>query len=144
MQQLNNPTMKLKNYSRPFPASFRFFDDPVTRATQRTRPAVNVTETDEHFQLEMLAPGRVKELFNVDFYDGILEVSYTTEKNGEETRPDYLRHEFALRDFSRRFKLDSEVIDDEAIEATYEDGILRLALPKREQAVKTARQIAVA
>ena len=137
--------MKIVNYNRPFPAAFRFFDDALTQAAQeRNRPAVNVTETDDHFYLELVAPGRRKDLFKVDFFEGVLEVSYTTEKDGEATKPNFLRNEFTLQDFSRRFKLNNEVIDDEAIEATYVDGILRLALPKREQAVKTVRQIAVA
>ena len=136
--------MKLVNYNRPFPTSFRFFDDALTQAGQRGLPPVNIQETDDHFFLEMVAPGRNKELFKVDLLDGILEVSYTTEKTGEEKRPEYLRHEFSLSDFSRRFKLNSKLIDDETIEATYADGILRLTLPKREQVVKSARQIAVA
>ncbi|NJB84755.1 HSP20 family protein [Lewinella marina] len=135
--------MKLINYHRPFPASFRFFDD-FRQAERRHTPPVNIRETEDHFYLEMLAPGRRKELFSVDFFDGILEVSYTSEKTGAEDQVDYLRHEFDLPDFSRRFQLNNEVIDDEAIQATYTDGVLRLAMPKREQAVKTVRQIAVA
>ncbi len=135
--------MKLTKYNR-FPSSFRFFDDAVTQATQATRPAVNIIEKEDQFYLEMLAPGRNKELFTVDFYEGVLEVSYTTEKTGEETKTEYLRNEFALRDFTRRFRLNSEVINDEAIEATYTDGILRLTLPKREEATRPARQISVA
>ena len=130
--------------NRSFPASFRFFDDHLMRSAQQSRPAVNIVETEESFLLEMVAPGRDKELFKVDLLDGILEVSYTTEKTGEEKRPEYLRHEFSLSDFSRRFKLNSKLIDDETIEATYADGILRLTPPKREQVVKSARQIAVA
>ncbi|WP_116107879.1 Hsp20/alpha crystallin family protein [Lewinella sp. IMCC34191] len=134
--------MKMIKYNR-FPSSFRFFDDALTQATQTRRPAVNIIERDKQFELEMLAPGRQKELFNVDFFEGVLEVSYTTEKNGDETRPEYLRNEFELRDFTRKFRLNNEVINDEAIEATYTDGILRLVLPKREEATKPVRQIAV-
>lgn len=121
--------MKMINYHRP--ASF-------------TRPAVNIIETEDKFELELLAPGREKEFFNVDLYDGVLEITYTTEKTGEETEPEYRRREFALGDFTRRFKLDDKVINDGKIDATYTNGILRLTLPKREEAVKTTRQIAVA
>ncbi|MGB3801922.1 MAG: Hsp20/alpha crystallin family protein [Lewinella sp.] len=134
--------MKMIKYNR-FPSSFRFFDDGLTRASQTARPAVNIIEKDGQFELEMLAPGRQKELFQVDFFEGVLEVSYTTEKNGEQDRPAYLRSEFELRDFTRKFRLNNEVIDDGAIEATYTDGILRLVLPKREEATKPVRQIAV-
>lgn len=135
--------MKLTKYNR-FPASFRFFDDAVTRASYPHRPAVNIVEQEDSFLVELLAPGRNKELFHVDFHEGILEVSYTTEKTGDEPRPNYLRNEFTLQDFTRRFQLNRDVIDDEAIEATYTDGILRLTLPKRAEVLKPARQIEVA
>lgn len=136
--------MKMINYNRPFPASFRFFDDYRAQANVSHRPAVNIVETDDRYEIELLAPGRSKDLFEVDLHEGVLEISYTTEKTGDEAKPNFLRNEFTLRDFNRRFKLDAEVINDEDIAATYENGILRLTLPKREQVVKTARQIAVA
>lgn len=144
--------MKMIKYNnRPMPANFfRFFDDHVTQREQRAyRPAVNIVETDEAYELEMLAPGRVKENFNVAFNEGTLEITYTTPAGevaeGEETTaPDYRRREFRLADFTRRFQLDETVIDVEAIAASYEQGILRLALPKLEEALpKPARQIAV-
>ena len=135
--------MKLTKYNR-FPASFRFFDDAMTRASFPHRPAVNIVEQETSFEVALLAPGRNKDLFQVDFHEGILEVSYTTEKTGEEVTPNYLRNEFSLQDFTRRFQLNRDVIDDEAIEATYTDGILRLTLPKRAEVLKPARQIAVA
>lgn len=146
--------MKMIKYNnRPLPTNFlRFFDDNFTKLEQQNhRPAVNIAETDEAFALEMLAPGRVKEHFNVGFNEGTLEITYTTPttevKEGEETTPapNFRRREFRLVDFTRRFQLDESVIDVEAIEATYEHGILRLALPKLAEAQpKPARQIAVA
>ena len=137
--------MKLINSNRPFPTDiFRFFDDPQTRLRTGYRPAVNIMENDDAYTLQLLAPGRNKDLFKVDFYDGVLEISYTTETNGEEATPNYRRHEFTLADFTRRFRLDEKVLNDEAIEATYENGVLTLTLPKREEAVKQVRQIAVA
>lgn len=137
--------MKLINYNPALPSDlFRFFDDPFTKAKHGFRPAVNIIETEDAFKLEVLAPGRNKDLFNVAFDDGTLEISYTAEKEGTEVKPDYRRKEFSLADFTRRFTLDNTVINDEAIEATYVDGVLRLHLPKRETALsKAPRQIAV-
>ncbi len=136
--------MKMIKYNRPFPTNF-FFDDMSQRNRSTHRgPAVNITETDEAFTLDLPAPGRDKELFKVDFFDGVLEVSYTTEKTGEEVTPNYRRHEFTLADFTRKFRLDEKVIDEEDINAAYENGVLTLTLPKRAEAVKTVRQIAVA
>lgn len=140
--------MKLINYNRPFPTDFfRFFDDHATQANHGYRPAVNITETDEAFHLELLAPGRERNNFNIAFNDGVLEITYTTEATAETetTNVNVRRREFELKDFTRRFKLDENVINDETIDASYVNGILRLALPKREEAQpKEPRRIAVA
>lgn len=146
--------MKLTTYNRPMPSNFfRFFDDHATRENQfgaSHRPAVNIVETEDAYELELLAPGRVKENFNVAFSEGTLEVTYTTpspEPTAEETatEPNFRRREFSLVDFTRRFQLDDKVINVDAIDATYVDGVLRLAMPKREEALpKAPRQIAVA
>lgn len=139
--------MKLINYNRPFPANFsRFFDDNRTQASFAHRPSVNILEKDDAFELELLAPGRIRENFNIAFNDGTLEIAYTTEAgHNTESKEQYRRREFQLTDFTRRFQLDDTVINDEAINATYENGILRVALPKREEALpKEPRQIAVA
>lgn len=136
--------MKLTTYNRPLPNSFfRYFDDYATKANAY-RPAVNIVETDETFELEVLAPGRVKENFAVALNEGVLEITYTTEKTADETTPNFRRREFKLADFTRRFQLDDSVINDEDINATYTDGVLRLTLPKREEAMpKAPRQIAI-
>ena len=139
--------MKLINYNRPFPTDFfRFFDDNVTKNNYGYRPAVNITETDETFNLELLAPGRERDNFNIAFNDGVLEITYTTEAKADTTEGITVRRrEFELTDFTRRFELDEKVINDEAIEATYNNGILRVALPKREEAMpREPRKIAVA
>ncbi|TXF88946.1 Hsp20/alpha crystallin family protein [Neolewinella aurantiaca] len=147
--------MKLTTYNRPMPSNFfRFFDDHATKANQfgtAHRPAVNIVETDNAFELEVLAPGRAKENFNVAFNEGTLEITYTTptpdpaSEDKEASTPDFRRREFRLVDFTRRFQLDDKVIDVDAIDASYVDGVLRLALPKREEALpKAPRQIAVA
>ena len=142
--------MNLLHNNRPLPANFfRFFDDHVTKAADSHRPAVNISETESAFALELLAPGRAKENFNIAFNEGTLEVTYTTptatENEATPVAPDYRRREFKLVDFTRRFQLDDKVIDAASIDATYVDGVLRLALPKREEALpKPPRQIAVA
>lgn len=145
--------MKLINHHHPMPANFlRFFDDHATQARDNAyRPAVNIAETDDAFELAMLAPGRAKENFNIAFNDGTLEITYTTptpevtDGDATLTSPNFRRQEFKLSDFTRRFQLDAKVIDVDAIDASYTDGILRLALPKREEALpKPPRQIAVA
>lgn len=136
--------MKITTYNRPFPNRFfRNFDDHATKA-RAFRPAVNVAESDTAFDLEVLAPGRVKENFGISLNEGVLEINYTTEKTGDEGAPTYRRQEFDLADFTRQFKLNDAVINEEEINATYTDGVLRLTLPKREEALpREPRRIAV-
>ena len=140
--------MKLVNYNRPFPTDFfRFFDDNRTKVNAAYRPAVNIVETDDAYELELLAPGRERDNFNIALNDGILEISYTTEASADAQAEagSVRRREFELADFTRSFTLDGTVIDDEDINATYLNGVLRLTLPKREEAKpKEPRQIAVA
>ncbi len=141
--------MNLIKHNRPLPTNFsRFFDDDITKAADSYRPAVNILETENAFTLELLAPGRTKSNFNVAFNEGTLEVTYTTptpaDNEATPLAPTFRRREFQLADFTRRFQLDDTVIDVDAIDASYADGILRLAMPKREEALpKPPRQIAV-
>lgn len=128
----------MTKYNRPNDL-FRFFDDNFTKAAAgngiTNRPAVNIAQTDDAYHLEMAAPGRNKEEFKLEVIDQVLTVSYEVKENSEETTPNYLRREYSLNSFKRSFHLDEKVIDDEAIAATYEDGILRVTLPKREEAL---------
>jgi HSP20 family protein len=116
--------MNLINNNRPLPANFfRFFDDHVTKAADSHRPAVNISETDNGYILELLAPGRAKENFNIAFNEGTLEVTYTTptaiENEATPVEPSFRRREFKLVDFTRRLKLDDKVIDTNSIDSSY-------------------------
>lgn len=137
--------MSLIKYNHNLPANFfRFFDDHATQARQMGahRPAVNITEADDKFTLDVVAPGRHKDHFKVELNDEVLTIAYEAEK---QDRPELLRREFTLGNFERTFKLNAKVIDGEAIEAVYEDGILSLTLPKLEEAVaKGPQRIAIA
>lgn len=109
-----------------------------------TLPSVNVRETGDEFIVEMAAPGMKKDDFQIELQNDTLtirsEVTSEQESNGE-----YFRREFSYQSFQRTFNFSSRVVNDADIRATYEDGILRLTLPKREEArEKPARQIQVA
>lgn len=117
----------------------RVFDDffqtiPTARPTLAgTLPAVNVKETEQDFQLELAAPGLRKEDFKVEINEGTLSVS-AERKVEEETKQDgYTRREFHYGSFTRRFAL-PDTADERQISAKYNDGILTLVLPKKEEA----------
>lgn len=105
-------------------------------------PAMNVHETNDAYHLELNVPGRRKEDFNVSLESGMLTISYEEKK--EEKQEDYktLRREFQFKSFKRSFQVDDN-IDTDAIQARYENGILKLLLPKKEQAKQSNKQIAV-
>ena len=93
-------------------------------------PAVNLKENDENYQLEMAAPGLVKEDFNIFLENKQLVISVKKEKNTEtEDQGKVLRKEFNYTEFKRTFTLPDHV-DADKIGATYEKGILLVTVPK--------------
>ena len=106
----------------------------------RFKPAVNIKETETGFELELIAPGLKKEDFNVEVENELMTISADFEENREENNEGYSRKEYSFRSFKRSFTL-PETIDDEAIKADYKDGVLRLSLPKREEALPKPKRL---
>ncbi|HOZ88327.1 MAG TPA: Hsp20/alpha crystallin family protein [Bacteroidia bacterium] len=107
-------------------------------------PSVNITENNKNFKIEMAAPGLNKKDFKVETDNGVLTLSY--EKKNEENKTDenYTRREFSYESFSRSFTLPENSLPEKIL-AHYEDGILRLELPKKEVATaKPKKEIPVA
>jgi len=97
-------------------------------------PSVNIKETDESFEVEMAAPGIEKSDFKIEVNQGILSISSeksTSRENSDESR--YSKKEFSYQSFCRSFSLPTTVNSDK-IAAKYENGILKVNLPKREEA----------
>ncbi len=95
-----------------------------------TVPAVNVVETDTAYHLELAAPGMKKEDFNVAIKNGMLTISAATKTESEEKKDHYARREFSYSAFSRSFRLPENAMP-ENVNATYQDGILKMSLPKK-------------
>ncbi len=105
-------------------------------------PAVNIQETEESFSVEVAAPGKTKEDFNIELENDVLTISSedkkeneTTEKNGR-----YTRKEFSYSTFKRAFSLPDSV-DSEKISAQYNNGVLEILLPKKEEAKVQAKRM---
>ncbi|UAY54296.1 Hsp20/alpha crystallin family protein [Arachidicoccus terrestris] len=107
-------------------------------------PAVNIKETKEAFELEVAAPGLQKQDFKLNVDDNLLTISYdkqaSKEQSGEDTK--IHRQEFTNRSFKRTFTLD-EKIDADKIVAKYENGILSVTLPKKEEVKITPKSIEI-
>ncbi len=97
------------------------------------QPSVNVIEEDNHYRLEVAAPGLQKEDFQVDLDNGRLIISAKKEQKEEKTEGKYTRREFNFSSFSRSFTL-PDTVNVQGIKAVYENGILSVTLPKKEEA----------
>ncbi|MGI9545751.1 MAG: Hsp20/alpha crystallin family protein [Flavobacteriaceae bacterium] len=110
---------------------------------ENTLPAVNIKEDETGFELELAIPGQKKEDFNVEIDENIMTVSMETKSENETAEERYTRKEFSYRSFKRSFTL-PETVDEDKIEASYTEGILRFRLPKREEALpKPKRTVAI-
>ena len=106
-------------------------------------PKVNIRETDEDFQVELAAPGMKREDFNIELDNDNLIISSERSQNKEDKDSNYARREFSYESFRRSFYLPNTVEADQ-IEAKYQDGLLRLVIPKKEEAKrKPARRIEI-
>lgn len=138
-----------------FPTLSGFFDDLFNRdvfnwgtsnfsSTNTTIPAVNIKETSDNFEVEVAAPGMRKEDFKIQL-DGNTLTIYSESHHGrtDESNSDekYTRREFSYQSFQRVFVLPKDVVDEERIEAKYESGLLKLKIPKREEAKKKAPRL---
>ncbi|MBQ0733332.1 Hsp20/alpha crystallin family protein [Aquimarina celericrescens] len=109
-------------------------------------PAVNILDNDDEYTVEMAAPGMKKEDFKIDLDNNLLAIS--VEKNYENTEEDkngnYTRREFGYDSFRRVFALPESANEDE-IKASYNNGILNIVVPKKEEAKpKPPRKIEIA
>lgn len=100
-----------------------------------TVPAVNITEEKDRYLVALAAPGMKKEDFHINIDGNIMSISSQKEESKEDKDARYTRKEYSYSSFSRSFTLPEEV-NQAAIDAKYEDGILKLTLPKKEEARK--------
>jgi HSP20 family protein len=105
-------------------------------------PAVNINETKEAYHLELNAPGRNKEDFAISLEKGLLTISY--EKKAEAENKDYktVRKEFSYSSFKRSFSVDDK-INVAGIQAKYENGVLKVLLPKKEEVIVQPQSISI-
>lgn len=101
--------------------------------TNTSLPAVNVKETNDEFVIELAAPGMEKKDFKINFKNNVITISSEKEDKKEEKKDNYTRREFSYQSFQRAFTVPENAIMSDKIEATYNNGILEIKLPKREE-----------
>ncbi|MGJ8714486.1 MULTISPECIES: Hsp20/alpha crystallin family protein [Maribacter] len=111
-----------------------------TENKRATVPAVNIKENEKDFELELFVPGRVKDDFKIEIDDSVLTISAEIKEENEEVKENFTRREFSISSFKRSFTLPDTVATDN-IEATYEGGILKFNIPKKEEALPKPKRL---
>jgi HSP20 family protein len=102
-------------------------------------PSVNVKEDESRFFLELAAPGLKREDFKIEVDNQVLSLSSERKEEKTEEEENYRRREFNYTSFQRTFQLPEEV-DIDKITANYQDGVLLVTLPKKEEAVTNKKR----
>ncbi len=148
-----NGSLANTNSNQNFPTLSNWLDDVFNRDlpsvftsnfnTGITLPKVNIKETAETFIVEMAVPGLKKSDFHIDLDNQVLSISTETKEENEYKEANYTRREFGYSSFKRTFSL-PESVNEEKINANYQEGILSILLPKKEEAKqKPARSIKI-
>lgn len=144
-------TQALAKFSQTMPSMFddffkpwnEWFDDGGRWGRIMKVPAVNITEQKNEYLVSLAAPGLKKDDFRIDVEGNMLTISCEKEETREEKEKQFNRKEYNFTSFSRSFTLPDE-INKEKIEAKYEDGVLNISMPRKEEAKKlSAKHIAV-
>ena len=114
----------------------RFFNTAINQFlgsdNLEARPAANIVEFDDRFEVQIAAPGLMKSDFKIEVKDKSLLIKAAKEQENQEKNSNFKRREFSYTSFERRFTL-PETIDTDQVTASYLQGILSISLPKVEQ-----------
>ncbi len=105
-------------------------------------PAVNIKETDTEFVLELAVPGKKKEDFSIEIDRNVLTIASEakTENEQKDQNGRYTRREYSYSSFSRSFTL-PQTVNADSINASYQDGVLHVQLPKKEEALPKPKRL---
>jgi HSP20 family protein len=132
--------MKLARYNQfepSYPSSFssvldKFFNDSLAQSAKSFTPAVDIAEDENQFEIHLSVPGMNKNDFNLDLTDGRLTISGERKMEEKKEGKNFHTIETHFGAFSRSFYV-PETVDAEKIEASYQDGLLKVVLPKTEK-----------
>jgi HSP20 family protein len=139
-RQTSMPTL-FEDFFKPWS---QWFDDSGLIKRVTSMPAVNIAENNDNYMVTLAAPGLKKEDFKIDLDGNMLTISSEKEENKEEKDEKYTRQEYSYSSFSRSFTLPEDV-KQENIDASYQNGELKIVLPRKEEFKKAAvtKQIAI-
>ena len=135
-----------RNESRGMEPWRDFFDmdffSPGFPSAKTSMPAVNLSEDEKSYTVDLVAPGFKKEDFKLKINENILTISAETKNERTEGGDgrEYSRREYTCTSFTRSFQLPDNAKDD-SISAKYKDGILQISIPKSKHEVKASKEI---
>lgn len=141
--KVNNPATKnfdglMKDIFNEIPANF----GKSFRQEALDLPPVNIIEKNNAYHLEVSAPGLEKTDFTLKLDGTLLTISATKKEEAKDETSKSIRREFSYKGFKRAFTLD-EKIDAANIAAKYENGILKVDLPKKEETKVESKEITI-
>ncbi|MCU0404910.1 MAG: Hsp20/alpha crystallin family protein [Chitinophagaceae bacterium] len=144
---MSNITKSPGNMLRPFFRDFfdveNFFNKPLFNDMPNMHfPAVNISETDTAYDIELAVPGFKKEDFTLKVEDDVLTISAEGKTEEKTEEKNYSRREYHYAAFTRSFRLPDNAKDDD-IKAGYKDGMLHLSIPKTTETVKATKEIKI-
>lgn len=120
-----------------------FFNDlsSYDNRNSNSSPMVNIVENKDSYTLDVFAPGRSKEDFKISVEKNLLVISSDKKEQAKDENALVVRNEFSYGAFSRSFTI-NEKISTDSIEAKYDNGILKVVLPKKAEVI-TTKQIEI-
>lgn len=117
----------------------KFFGNDFMKRFEINLPAANVIDGEKSYKIELAIPGLKKEDIKVNIENEILTISAETKGEKEDKNEKYTRKEFSYNSFTRSFQL-PKTANSEKVDAKYENGLLKLEVAKKEEAIKHGRK----
>jgi HSP20 family protein len=112
----------------------------IGRQFMRNIPATNIRESEQEYMIEVAAPGMAKDDFEINVDEGMLTISSQKEEDTTREEENFTRREYNYSSFSRSFRLPDAVNADD-IKARYEEGVLKISVPKREETTDNRKRV---
>jgi len=103
--------------------------------------STDIKDEGDHYVLQAELPGFDKGDIDLDVKDGVLTITATHQESSEQKRDNYVCRERRSGSFTRSFNL--EGIQEDGISASYQNGVLELTMPKRQEVLPQSRKIAI-
>lgn len=129
------------DYKNPMDELIRNFleNQEIDNSKECNVPKANILEKDEQYEIEIAVPGLKKKDIQINVEDDVLTIK-SEEKKDEEV--EFTMKEFDRGNIERSFYLPEDIYQED-ISASFENGILTIALPKKEEAKAGKKDIAI-